>query len=652
MTATTETRTRAARAGLLFATFVCAACGLVYELALVAQGSYLLGDSITQASVVLATMVFAMGLGALTAKPLQRRPLLSLAVVEALLALFGGLSVLGLHAAFTWLDLYWPALIGIALVVGALIGAEIPLLMTLLQRIRKQDAGSAAADLFAADYVGALLGGLAFPFLLLPLLGQTRGALLVGMVNAVAGAAVALFLFSVLARRRLALAAGTVVVLAVLGFAFASSDAFLRYARDELYEDPVVYSETTQYQEIVVTESAPVVPGPTDTRLFLNGDLQFSSIDEYRYHESLVHPALAGTRDRVLVLGGGDGLALREVLRYPDVREVVEVELDPAMLRLAREHPRISALNERSLDDPRVTVVTADAFAWLRDARERFDAVVIDMPDPDSTATAKLYSTEFYSLARRVMAPGARLVVQAGSPYFAPRTFDCIDATVRSAGFATTPYHVNVPTFGDWGFTLAQASAAPPRLRLDPPTPLRFLDEANLAAAAVFPMDRRPAGTETPSTLDNLKVLRRLDALDVNFLASVRLDSLVVPGMRERGSGVIVHISSAVVLAPMPVLLHYAAAKAALETYSRGLAVDLVSTGIRVNVVAPGDVSTPGADVVRAAIGIPDGAANAPIGRGGRPDDIANMVSLLVSDRGEWVTGRKFVIDGGAWPRG
>lgn len=499
--------TRVTRAGLLFFTFVCAACGLVYELALVAQGSYLLGDSITQASVVLATMVFAMGIGSLAAKPLQRRPLLTFVVVEALLALVGGLSVLGLHASFTWLDLYWPALIGIALVVGALIGAEIPLLMTLLQRIRKQDAGSATADLFAADYIGALVGGLAFPFLLLPLLGQTRGALLVGMVNAVAGAAVAMFLFSVAARRRVALAAGTVAVLAVLGFAFAQSDAFLRYARDELYEDPVVYSETTQYQDIVVTESSPVVAGPTDMRLFLNGDLQFSSIDEYRYHESLVHPALAGKRDRVLVLGGGDGLAMREVLKYPDVREAVEVELDPSVLRLARENPRIAALNEHSLADPRVRVLTADAFTWLRDARERFDAVIVDMPDPDSTSTAKLYSQEFYSLARQVLAPGGRMVVQAGSPFFAPRTFDCIDGTVRAAGLRTTPYHVNVPSFGDWGFILATADEEP-ALTLDPPAPLRFLDEANLDAAAVFPVDRRPAGAESPTTLDNPKILR------------------------------------------------------------------------------------------------------------------------------------------------
>jgi spermidine synthase len=512
--------------GLLFATFVCAACGLVYELALVAQGSYLLGDSITQTSVVLGTMVFAMGLGSLAAKPLQRRdPVsftpLSFAAVEAALALCGGLSVLGLYVAFAWWDLYWPALIGTALVVGALIGAEVPLLMTLLQRIRAQDAGSAAADLFAADYVGALVGGLAFPFALLPLLGQTRGALVVGMVNTVAGAVVVLALFGAGLRRgdRLAVVGATLAVLAVLGFAFAGTDSFLRTARAALYDDPVVHAETSAYQEIVLTASAPF-SGPPDLRLFLNGDLQFSSRDEYRYHEALVHPVLAGSRARVLVLGGGDGLALREILRYPDVRDVVEVELDPAVVRLARTNPQLRALNQGSLDDPRVHIVHADAFEWLRHqgghqgghqvgpqgvAGSGYDAIIVDLPDPDSTATAKLYSLEFYALARNALAPGGRLVVQAGSPYFAPETFSCVLSTVRSAGLAAVPYHVDVPSFGDWGFVLAAVGSEPP-LRLSAPQRLEYLDEAVLSAAAVFPADRRPQPAK-PSTVDDPVVL-------------------------------------------------------------------------------------------------------------------------------------------------
>ena len=499
-------RSRAARAGLLFATFVCAACGLVYELALIAQGSYLLGDSVTQTSVVLAVVVFAMGMGSLAAKPLQRRAAVSFAGVEAVLALAGGLSVLGLHAAFAWWDLYWPALIAIALTVGTLIGAEIPLLMTLLQRIRRQDAGSAAADLFAADYVGALVGGLAFPFLLLPALGLTRGALVVGMVNAVAGAVVVLGLFgrSLPRRERAAVGVSTVAVLVVLIVALAASGTFQRAARTQLYADPVVHAETSAYQEVVLTRSAPFTAAPADTRLFLNGDLQFSSRDEYRYHEALVHPAMAGPHGRVLVLGGGDGLALREVLRYPDVRHAVLVELDPAVVALARSD--LATLHRGSLDDPRVRVVTADAFRWLREAAGAFDVVVVDMPDPDAVATAKLYSTEFYALARGVLAPGGRMAVQAGSPYFAPRTFSCILATVRSAGFGAVPYHVDVPSFGDWGFLLAAVGPAP-ALRVAPPQPLRFLTPDVLRAAAVFPADRIPMPS-SPSTLDDPRVVR------------------------------------------------------------------------------------------------------------------------------------------------
>lgn len=499
---------RAARAGLLFATFVCAACGLVYELALIAQGSYLIGDSVTQTSVVLAVMVFAMGLGSLAAKPLQHRAALSFAAIEITLALVGGLSVLALYVAFAWWDLYWPGLIGLALAVGALIGAEIPLLMTLLQRIRRQEAGPAAADLFAADYIGALIGGLSFPFLLLPLLGQLRGAVVVGAINAIAGAVVVLGLFgAALSRRnRVAVGAATLAVLTVLGVAFAGSSVVQRSARSQLYADPVVHAETSRYQDIVLTRSAPLSTGPPDMRLFLNGDLQFSSLDEYRYHEALVHPAMAGLPERVLVLGGGDGLALREVLRYPSVREVVEVELDPAVVELARTEPALVELNGGSLRDPRVRVVIADAFRWLRGAAGRFDAVVVDMPDPDATATAKLYSTEFYALVRQVLAPGGRVVVQAGSPYFAPRTFSCVLATIRSAGLGAVPYHVSVPSFGDWGFVIAGRGDAVP-LAIDPPAPPRFLTEDVLRAAAVFPADREPQPT-TPSTLDDPRVLR------------------------------------------------------------------------------------------------------------------------------------------------
>nr|WP_124711330.1 spermidine synthase [Gordonia insulae] len=530
---------RLSRASLLAVVFVCAACGLVYELALVSLGSFLIGNTATQASIVLAVMVFAMGIGSLAAKPLQSRAITSFALIELALALLGGLSVMALYAAFAYLELYTQALVVVAFVLGLLIGAEIPLLMVLLQRIRKQEAGSAVADMFAADYIGALIGGLCFPFLLLPVFGQLRGALVVGLVNAAAGCFLVFVVFrrSLRPARLLVLGGVAVGVVAVLILGLVYSSRFEVTARQALFRDPIVAAERTPYQDIVITERRTAL-GP-DTRLYLNGDLQFSSIDEYRYHESLVHPAMAGAGSgasgpnaagagsgasgpnvagagsgasgpnaagdhSVLILGGGDGLALREVLTYPDASPTL-VELDPEMVRLARTDDRLRRLNRGSMTDPRATVVTADAFSWLRDNRQRYDVIIVDMPDPDESATAKLYSTEFYALIGAHLAPGGRIVVQSGSPYFAPRSFWCIGATIASAGLQTVPYHVDVPSFGDWGYFLAGTSK--PELRLDAPGPLRFLNDAELAAAAVFPADRPPLDMP-PSTLMDPRILR------------------------------------------------------------------------------------------------------------------------------------------------
>ncbi|GAA2443037.1 polyamine aminopropyltransferase [Streptomyces lavendulocolor] len=497
---------RGTRFLLLLAVFVCAACGLVYELALTALGSYLIGNSVMQTSVVISVMVFAMGIGSLAAKPLQRRAVGAFALVEILLALVGGLSVLILYVAFAWLRLYMPAMVVVSFVVGLLVGAEIPLLMTLLQRIRRQEAGSAVADMFAADYVGALVGGLCFPLLLLPAFGQLKGALVVGAVNAVAGVVVVLWIFRRETRPfvRNGLLAGAAGVLALLATVWVLADDIEVTARQQLYRDPIVHAETTPYQDIVVTRST-AFTGEPDTRLFLNGDLQFSSVDEYRYHEALVHPALAGKRSSVLILGGGDALALREVLRYDDVDSVTLVDLDPAMTRLARTFPPLLDLNDRALSDPRVTVVHADAFTWLRDAGRRYDAVLIDFPDPDTAALAKLYSVEFYHLLGRVLGPESRVMVQGGSPFFAPKSYWSIAATIGEAGYATTPYQVDVPSFGNWGFVLAVpgADGPPPPLRLAADVPaLRFLDDDVLAAAAVFPVDRRPRDVRASTLMD------------------------------------------------------------------------------------------------------------------------------------------------------
>lgn len=506
-----------ARFLVLLAVFICASCGMVYELALVALGSYLLGDTIVQASIVLAVMVFAMGVGSIATKRLVHHAALAFAAIEAALGVIGGLSVIGLYLAFAFADIYMFAMIALAFVIGALIGAEIPLLMELVQRIRAQKASSAVADLFAADYVGGLVGGLAFPFVLLPIFGLTRGALAVGITNTVVGILIVLWLFRAeLARRtKVLLAVVLVLVVGLLSTVWVLSTRIEMTAEQRIYRDPIVYSQRSEYQQIVITEA----PRTHDTRLYLNGDLQFASADEYRYHESLVHPLLDGPRENVLVLGGGDGLAVREILEYPDVEHVTLVDLDPRMLELAKTSEHLTEFNEDSLDDPRVTTVAADAFTWLRETNhDSYDAVIADLPDPDDVATSKLYSREFYGLIRQAMAPGARLVVQAGSPFFAPEAYWGIGQGVAEAGLATTPYHVDVPSFGDWGYFLAAdpenrgpgGSDGPPvALSPDAPDDLKFVTPAILSASLAFPPDRDRASVEKveASTLLHPKVI-------------------------------------------------------------------------------------------------------------------------------------------------
>ncbi|TVL92532.1 polyamine aminopropyltransferase [Streptomyces sp. SAJ15] len=495
---------------LLLTAFVCAACGLVYELELVALASYLTGDSVTQASVVLSLMVFAMGVGSLLAKRLRRRAAVGFGAIEAVLALVGGGSAMALYACFAWVGRPCLALVGFSLAIGVLIGAEVPLLMTLIQRVRRQDAGGAVADLFAADYVGALVGGLAFPFLLLPALGQLTGALLTGAVNAIAGGVLVLWLFrgDLTARARWTLVVANLLVLSLLAVGAVLTGPFERAARRAVYGAEVRLALDTPVQEVVLTGG-----GGTGRplSLFLDGRLRLNGRDAHRYGEALVHPAMAGPHRRVLVLGGGDGIAAREILRYAGVESVTVVERDAALVELARTHRELSALNAGSLADRRVRVDIGDAFTWLRargPTHDGYDVVVSDLPEPGPTDTTKLYSQEFYGLVRRVLAPGGRLVVHAGALSARPRAYWTVDATIRSVGLRPVPYTVGgrVPVRAgrlerfsaagapdDWAFLLA--GHARPELRLPAWAPaLRSLTEEALWAGRRGAARERVAG--------------------------------------------------------------------------------------------------------------------------------------------------------------
>lgn len=486
---------------LLTAVAACAACGLIYELALLTLSVSLTGGGITQTSLIVAGFVAALGVGALAAKPLVSHAAISFVVVEILLGLIGGFSAVTLYVSFTFLGSSGGILVAATALIGILVGAEVPLLMTLLQSGRTdndaENTGKVLANLNAADYAGALVGGLLWPFVLLPTMGMIRGAAVTGMINLVAAAVVALVLlrFQLTLRVRLVAVLALALAAALIGGLLVRAADIETTARQRLYSDPVVAAQRSQYQEIVVTERK------NDTRLFLDGDLQFSSIDEHRYTESLVYPAVSNEPERVLILGGGDGLAAREVLRIPSVREIVQVELDPAVIELA--NTRLVELNDGALMDPRVTVVLDDAFKWMRENQgQGFDSVIVDLPDPDTPALGRLYSLEFYGLAATLLDPGGLIVVQSGSPYSTPDAYWRTVSTVDAAGMAVTPYHVYVPSFGDWGFVLAQRGDEPPELQLPHDVPeLQFLDEEILAAAALFPNDR-PRQYLEPSTLD------------------------------------------------------------------------------------------------------------------------------------------------------
>jgi spermidine synthase len=449
----------AARALILAAVFVCAACGLVYELELVALASYLVGDSVTQASVVLSVMVFAMGCGSLLAKRLRARAAAAFAAVESALALIGGLSVMALYGFFAWYGQARPAMVGCAFAIGVLIGAEVPLLMTLVQRIRRQDAGGAVADLFAADYVGALVGGLAFPFLLLPRFGQLTGALATGVVNAVAGGAVVLWLFrSDLTRReRGRLLVANVLVLAVLGGAAWAAGPFERAARRAVYGGDVRVAEQTPLQELVLTGGA-----GRPLRLYLDGRLAVCGSDAAAYGQALAGPALSGAHARVLVLGGGDGVVAGQVLGHGGVQRMTVVDADPGLLRLGRTDSGLGALNGHVFGDPRVRAVAADPFDWLRSAAGRagtYDVILADLPAPGQSRAAKYYSQEFYGLAGRVLAPGGRLAVHTDGSLWTVR------ATLRAAGLSAAAYRAPGPACTPSTFLLAGAplpSAFPP----------------------------------------------------------------------------------------------------------------------------------------------------------------------------------------------
>lgn len=471
---------------LLATAAVSSGVGLAAELLLGTLASYLVGNQALAYGVAVGGFLAAMGLGAYLSRFVApqgssqvkfARLLANLLKVELAIAPLTALLPMVLFALFVAEGPLWLGLALATLILGTLAGMEVPLLTRLVELDR--GVREALAGVLALDYVGALAGSLLFPALLLPLVGVFPSAALIGALPAWMVFALSRVFPGLRLWRRLGLALGIGL------FAFAPLALPLsNRLENTLYGAPVVWRQQSAQQRIVLTRLGP------DVRLFLNGDLQLSTLDEYRYHEPLVHPVMgaSGEPRRVLVLGAGDGMALREILKWPQVQQVLLIELDPTIVRLAREYPALVRANQNAFADPRVTVRYGDAFRLLPELRDRFDVIIADFPDPDQAAIAKLYSQGFYQQIRAHLSPNGAFVTQASSPFFAPKVMACIRETLRAAGLTPRPYVSDVPSFGPWGFVLGSRSPVQPET-LSLPEPMRYLTPELLPQLFALPAD-------------------------------------------------------------------------------------------------------------------------------------------------------------------
>lgn len=424
--------------------------GIIFQLMLAANMSYLLGNAVVQYSITIGLFLSGMGIGSYLSRFIDDIYLYTrFIIIQLTIAIIGGSCILLLFVFYAYTSWYQPLAYIIILLIGINIGCEAPILVRMATDILRS-VREGTSDILAWDYMGSLLGSLMVPFLIIPFLGYVRGAFVIGLFNWV----VACFIFYRFRNRihgvpflKIAMVATAFLLLS--GIAVGDQVAFGMEQR--LYRDHIIKKIDTPYQKIIVTKDR------NDLRLYINGNLQFSSWDEYRYHETLVHipMSMAEKHENILILGGGDGLAVREILKYEDVGQITLVDLDPEMVNFCRTYTEIKKLNQGSLEDPRVKVINMDAYKFLEESKQRYDVIIVDLPDPNDESLNKLYTLEFYNLLKAHLALRGYAVIQSTSPLFAPEVFWTIVNTVAATGLEVKPYHVDVPSFGDWGFTLA-----------------------------------------------------------------------------------------------------------------------------------------------------------------------------------------------------
>ncbi len=480
---------------LLTAVFLIAVCGLVYQLLAGTISSYLVGDSVYQFSLVIGLFMSSMGLGSFLSRFINDRLHDWFIFVEILTGIAGGMSSIVLFVAFAKIDNYTPFLLLVSVTIGTLIGLELPIILRIVKE--HNTLKIVVSNVMTADYAGALFASLLFPLVLVPQLGLVRTSLMFGIMNvAVAAMAIHVFRERLQSRKNLLILAVTGFLL--LGTCFAYADRLSSYAEDTLYKDDIIYTANSPYQRVVVTRTR------NDVRMFINGSIQFSSQDEYRYHEALVMPAMSSAHSRrnILVIGGGDGLAAREIYKYSDVERLTIVDIDPAITNFARDNQLMRELNKDSMRDPRTCIVNDDAWKYLEKANDIYDVVIIDLPDPDDLSLSRLYSKTFYRLLAQKLARGGKIVTQATSPLYSHKAFWCIYNTMSevenpiykaesaSETICLQPhaYHCYVPSFGSWGFVMASNTPLDWQ-KIEIGVPGKFVNTEHLKVMNQFPPD-------------------------------------------------------------------------------------------------------------------------------------------------------------------
>jgi spermidine synthase len=448
--------------GLYTVTLIVAACSIVYELLCAQSLSLLAANMVKWYSLTIGVFLAAMGVGALLVERLTKRwgTWTTLCYVEIALSAVGALAIpliYSAHVAHSYLYMH-AKLVGSQVVffgsafliismIGILTGFELPLLIKLGNALSKRV--KLTNRVLGVDYLGSLLGAIAFPLLLVPYFGLIT----IGFGVATLNTMVAIWL-GVNSRNqatsclpRLACVGLVTVILAVgisnLGYIQQYYLKKYYYFRDTTQElstlfvpmdfFPDVLRTRSAYQEIDIVEDIHRHEGnylinaystkfleepdyPFNTVLFLNGDYQVASRHDEIYHEFFAHVPIIRANmvpEEILVLGAGDGLLIKELLKYKQVRSIVHVELDPEMIRLAKTQPELLAMNHGSLMDPRVSITIGDAYQYVRNLDRKFDAIYIDFPDPVDYNLAKLYSSEFFSFVHERLAPGGFAVFDA-----------------------------------------------------------------------------------------------------------------------------------------------------------------------------------------------------------------------------------------------